>query len=618
VNKHLIKGYLLVLLFMNTQSVKSEPESARAVLAEHAQVILRQRPIWASRLGLDASQLSGDYGRTLGDYSERGMRRWRETIGQLQLQLATLYGRDIDKQTLDILSDLYQRYLGDTATGFGYVNPFGVQRPFIFNQIKHPLKSITTSLTDYIAIDSKQDAHDYLHRLDAFALMAAGITAKYQADLKAGWVAPIILRKKTLAWMQAYMAPAPAAHPLATSFGKHIAQLEELKEAERQSLLARAVSSLETSVYPAFRQAAAALRESLNVGPIGDGIWAQPGGADYYQFVLDREVTTDLSAEEIHRLGVAEVERILAEMNALLDSVGLKTGSVGQRMSTLSYDSRFLFPDSEAGRAQLLSSLNDLVEEISPKIPDYFSVLPTQGIEIRAYPKMGQATAPGGEYHRPPLDGSRPGIYLINLRNMRERASYTLKTLTYHETLPGHHLQIAVAMNRGDQPLLQRIQSITTFSEGWALYAERLAAEMGMYQNDPWGDLGRLQAELWRAVRLVVDTGLHHQRWDRQRAIDYGVAVSGRPLPSVTAEVESIMARPGRALSYKLGMLAILDLRVQAEQELGTRFDIRAFHDLITTGGAMNLSRLRQRVTAWIEAQLNAQTAMPILKVPDA
>ncbi len=380
-------------------------------------------------------------------------------------------------------------------------------------------------------------------------------------------------------------------------------KLESIGDEQRQRLIDEASLALTASVYPGFERVIAGVQASYNIDPPGDGVWALPMGEEFYRHAVFREAASDLHPEIIHQTGLREVERVLAEMDALLISVGRETGSVGDRLNALAASPEQLYQDSAQGRALLLADLNDMVVEISRRLPDYFTELPTQSVQIRAFPELVQDSSPGGTYNRPSLDGSRPGIYTINLRSMPERARFTLKTISYHEALPGHHLQIAVAMNQGDQPLLQRTQSVSAFSEGWALYSELLAAEMGMYDNDPLGDLGRLQAELWRAARLVMDTGLHFKQWSRERTIAYGMQVIGRPELTVTAEVERFMAWPGQALSYKLGMMAILEMREEARAQLGEDFDLRAFHDLLTSGGAMIPSRLRQQVQLWTANQ---------------
>ena len=271
-------------------------------------------------------------------------------------------------------------------------------------------------------------------------------------------------------------------------------------------------------------------------------------------------------------------------------------------MNALSDESRFRYPDSDAGRAQLLADLNGMIKRVQVLQPRFLNraTIPLQQVEVRRVPPHAEQSAPGGFYDGPSLDGSRPGIYWINLHDMKAVVRFRLPTVTYHETVPGHHLQGAVALNQGEAPLLIKLASFNAYQEGWALYAEQLASELGLYADDPYGDLGRLQDELFRAVRLVADTGLHHERWTRERTIDYMRDATGLADSRVTAEVERYMAWPGQALGYKLGQLRILELRDQARKALKRRFDLKDFHDAVLLNGPAPLSIIATKVESWI------------------
>ncbi|MFT4941470.1 MAG: hypothetical protein ACI88A_004540, partial [Paraglaciecola sp.] len=274
-----------------------------------------------------------------------------------------------------------------------------------------------------------------------------------------------------------------------------------------------------------------------------------------------------------------------------------------ERMVALSKEPRFLYEDSEAGRGKLIEDVNGFITEVTQKMSPLFKTKPEYQVEVRSFPKETQDSMPGGQYSPPPLDGSIPGIYWINLRDMQAVASFALKTLTYHEANPGHHWQISIALEQKDLPFLRLVAPYNAFIEGWALYSEQIAYELGMYENDPFGNLGRLQDELFRAVRLVVDTGLHHKKWNRDKAIAYMMDVTGTPESSCRAEIERYMAWPGQALGYKLGMLNILKLRTQAEVDLGDKFDLAEFHDVILTGGAVPMAVLKLKIKSWVETK---------------
>jgi uncharacterized protein (DUF885 family) len=303
-------------------------------------------------------------------------------------------------------------------------------------------------------------------------------------------------------------------------------------------------------------------------------------------------------------VGLDEVARISTEMDAILVANGHSAGTVGERMLKINDDPQFLYEDSDEGRAQLLADLNGYIEEINVRMPELFATKPPYDVEVRAFPKAREASAPGGMYSSPRLDGSQPGIYWINLRDIKANAKFDLKTLTYHEANPGHHWQVALNLAQESLPMIRRIAPYNAYIEGWALYSELVAKEMGMYDNDPYGDLGRLKAELFRAVRLVVDTGLHHKKWSREQAIKYMAETTGTVDSDVVAEIERYMVWPGQALGYKLGMIKILQLREMARAALGENFDIKAFHDLVLLGGAVPMTVLEDHVKAWIDSQL--------------
>jgi uncharacterized protein (DUF885 family) len=312
--------------------------------------------------------------------------------------------------------------------------------------------------------------------------------------------------------------------------------------------------------------------------------------------------TTRTSPAALHRIGLAEVDRIQAEMDRLLRAVGHAEGNVGARMSALASDPAQLYADSDAGRQQILVDFKRIIDEVGGGLGDYFDLAPKAPVEVRRVPEFSEKTAPGAYYLAPALDGSRPGVFYVNLRKVDEIPRFGMRTLAYHEAVPGHHFQLSLMQELRGVPTFRRLLPFTAYSEGWALYAEQLAHEAG-FEKDPLDNLGRLQAELFRAVRLVVDTGMHAQRWSRERAIAYMIDTTGMPESDVTAEIERYLVNPGQALSYKVGMLKILELRERARAALGSRFDLRAFHNLVLTGGAMPLAILEQRVDAWIAGQ---------------
>ncbi len=289
-------------------------------------------------------------------------------------------------------------------------------------------------------------------------------------------------------------------------------------------------------------------------------------------------------------------------MNTILVNEGYTNGTVGDRMVALNEEERFLYEDSKAGREQLLADLNGYIDEITLKMAPVFKTKPSYEVQVRSFPVEIQDGAPGGQYSPPSVDGSKPGIYWINLRDMKANPKFGLKTLTYHEANPGHHWQVALNMDQASLPFLRRIAPYNAYVEGWALYSEKVASELGLYENDPFSDLGRLQAELFRAVRLVVDTGMHHIRWTREQAITYMSEITGTAESDVVAEIERYITWPGQALGYKLGMLKILSLRDHAKTALGNKFELSAFHDVLLLGGAVPMAVLERNIEQLIKS----------------
>ena len=352
-----------------------------------------------------------------------------------------------------------------------------------------------------------------------------------------------------------------------------------------------------------YQQLAAAVRTELPKARVESGIWAQPDGDNFYAYSVKQLGDTDLTPEQIHQIGLDEVARISQEMDSILKAQGYKDGSVGARMAALNGEARFLYEDSDAGRQQVLDDLNTYIAEINQRMPELFATQPPYPVEVRRIPVEIQDSAAGGQYTSPAMDGSKPGIYWINLRDIKANAKFDLKTLTYHEANPGHHWQVALNLAQEHLPLLRRVAPYNSYVEGWALYSELVAKEMGMYKEDPFGDLGRLKAELFRSVRLVVDTGMHAKKWTREQAIAYMAETTGTTESDVVSEIERYMAWPGQALGYKLGMLKIVELRSYAKEQLGDKFDIKAFHDLVLLGGAVPMSVLDTKVKNWVASQ---------------
>jgi uncharacterized protein (DUF885 family) len=438
-------------------------------------------------------------------------------------------------------------------------------------------------------IRNADDAEAYLSRLEAFATVMDQEVVEQRAQAARGFLAPAWSIDLTLGQMRKLRSQPAAGSTMVSS----------LADRARAANIAgdwagRAAKIVETKVYPALDRQVAMLTELKPTTRAGDGAWRLPGGEAVYAAALAQSTTTTMSPDEVHRLGVAQVAEISAELDKILRAQGLTNGTVGERLAQLNVRPDQLYPDTDAGRAQLIRDLNTSHEAMYKRLPGAFATLPTQPLEIRRVPPEIQDGASNGYYNRASLDGSRPAIYFINLKDTGDWPKYSLPALTYHEGVPGHHLQISLAQESKDIPMIRKIGGFGAYSEGWALYAEQLADEAGAYAND-LERAGYLQSFLFRAARLVVDTGLHAKRWDRAKAVDYLVATTGFARPRSQREVERYCTQLGQACSYKVGHMAWTRLRGEAEKAQGQRFDLKAFHEVLKEG-PMPLTILERRV----------------------
>lgn len=486
---------------------------------------------------------------------------------------------------------------GEAAAGKRYAYGYqGAGQPYVISQLTGAYQDIPDFLGSQHGIETKADADAYLDRLVAFGAVMDEETARVRRDRTLGVVPPDFVLERALAQMTALRASDPAASPLTTQLTGRV-QAKGI-EGNYAAAAERAVAAY---VYPALDRQIALMRELQPEARHDAGVWRLPDGEAYYRDSLRNFTTTTLSPKEIHQMGLEQAKALGARADAILKGQGLTKGTVGERIAALFADPKHHYANTDEAKEQLIAELNKLVAEIRPRLPEKFHALPKAEVEIRRVPKFIEAGAPGGYYNRPALDGSRPGIYWINLRDSAENPRWTLKTLTYHEAIPGHHLQRSL-QQEADLPMLRRTAGFPAFAEGWALYSEQVALEMGMYEGDPLGELGQIQASLFRAARLVVDTGLHAMKWSREKAIQTMVSIDGSPVSSATTEIERYCVRPGQACAYMVGKLTWLRLRAKAQAALGPRFDIRQFHDAGLLGGAMPLTVLEGVIDRWTAA----------------
>ncbi|WP_428409480.1 DUF885 domain-containing protein [Hyphococcus sp.] len=458
-------------------------------------------------------------------------------------------------------------------------------------------------LTDLHVIKNEKSVKRYISRVNEFGRVLREVKARVEDDRAHGVIPPDFIIEKSLGVMRNFIEGGASQNALVTTLPRKLDDIG-LSEEKKADYIAQTTAAVETEVIPGYEAMISLYEEMLQETDHNAGIWRIPDGDKVYAIALKSNTTTDMTADEIHEVGVAEVARIEAEMNDILVAEGYTEGTVSERVKALMTDPAHNFPNDDEGRQQMLDYLVELNEEVMAKAPEFFITLPDQPLEILRVPEYSEDSAPGGYYQGPALDGSRPGRFFINLKNTADNPRWTLPTLLYHEAAPGHHFQISVAQKIKNVPLLRTLSPFSAYTEGWGLYAERIASlDMGMYEDDPLGDLGRLQGEMFRAVRLVVDTGMHAKKWSREEAIAYMIEKTGNTEDDVTREIERYVVWPGQATAYKTGQLAILDIRAKAEEELGDKFNLREFNEMILMNGAMPLDILREVADEWIAEQ---------------
>ena len=458
--------------------------------------------------------------------------------------------------------------------------------------------------TNHQIVD-KMSAENYIKRLRAFETKFEQVreSVKYRAER--GVIPPQFVIDHVLREMNEFISQPAEKNPLYENLETTLAELNSINEGEKNRLLADALSAIDNEVSTGYGYLIDTFQELHPKAGDDVGVWALPDGEEYYRYLTRLHTTLTLSPEELHQTGLEEVERIKMEMFELFDQIGISGEMVADRFIILDEIPDMFYPDTVDVREQIIADYSKKIQLLYEKTAPLFKRTPKADIEVRRVPEYLQDTAPFARYNIPAMDGSRPGIFFINLRNIEEVTRYGMMTLSAHEAVPGHHFQLALAQEIEGVPLIRQIYPFTTYTEGWALYTEWLLDEIGIYENDPYGNLGRLQAEMLRAVRLVVDTGIHIKRWTREEAIDYMYNNTGWSKGDVITEIERYIVMPGQALSYQVGMMHIRDLRSKAESELGEAFDLAEFHDVLLMNGALPLEILNGVVESWVNGKLN-------------
>ncbi|BDQ66878.1 DUF885 family protein [Shewanella xiamenensis] len=586
----------LVLLLMAVAAHEwfaKKPFFFRAFLDRSVVKMAFESPETLTSLGfLESVGITG-HNALLDDDSPEAMDKTFTQVRALRDTLLSYQDADLDdNQRISKDIALYLADFALAAEPYRYHNYpvnqlFGVQNGYpSFMQAQHQIHSV-------------DDAENYLSRLIAVKTKFGQTLEGLKLREAKGIIPPKFVIERVLTEMNDFISAPVEDNILYSSFKTKLAETQ-ISSDEQARLLSTAKTNIEAYVQPAYRLFIDYFTELQTKAGTDDGYWALPNGNIAYEQLLKFFTTTNYTADEIHAKGLAEVSRIQGEIMTILSAQGYDTSQgFSVAIEALAADPKFYYEDTDAGRAQILVDYQKILDEINAGLDNAFRIRPKAGMEVVRIPEFKEKTAPGAYYQQPAIDGSRPGRFYANLFDIKATPKYGMRTLAYHEGIPGHHFQVAVAMELEGQPLIRKMAPFTAYIEGWALYSERLAWELG-FQQDPFDNIGRLQAELFRAVRLVVDTGIHHSRWTREQAIDYMKKNTGMSDRDVTAEIERYIVMPGQATAYKVGMMKIFELREKAKQALGDKFDLRDFHDVLLKNGAVPLDILEKLVDRYI------------------
>lgn len=562
-----------------------------------------RHPMLLTQMGMLENTPLRWYADEMDDFSVADTRREAHFVED-NLKTLRSYDRGRMKPAERLSADVLEWFLADAAAG---------SREFMFhdypvNQLFGVQNTVPAFLMGTQPLKRERDARAYVSRVGHLPRVLDQAIEQLSVRESLGVMPPRFVMRRVLAEMNGFIARPPKENPLYTTFVARADTLRDLEAKERQQLAADLERAIESGVYPAYRRLIATCERIEARTTDDDGVWKLPNGDAYYDYRLRGMTTSDMPADTIHALGLREVDRIQSQMRALLRAQKLPAEPFARAVHQAMDDPRFAFPEGDAGREEILAGYRKILEDATVRSEAMFDVKPKAPLEVRRVPEFREQGSAGAYYNSPTLDGSRPGVFYANLRDPKETERGGMRTLAYHEGIPGHHFQIAIAQETKGMPFFRSVIPFTAYAEGWALYAERLALENG-FHHDAFDSLGAYGAELFRAVRLVVDTGIHRKHWTREQAIQYMVANTGMDSTSVVTEIERYIVMPGQACAYKVGQLAILAMRERAKEKLGERFDLKRFHNVVLTNGALPLKLLDRVVDEWIASEQKAAGA---------
>jgi len=570
----------------------TESERLAAFFAESRETDLKRSPMAQSYMGI-----KWDYDKW-GDFSEANADETRALM-ESRLKQASEFDvstlNDSEKLSLNIYqADLKRKLANDEFRHHTY----------IMDQFSAWHTTVPSFLINIHRIESEEDARAYISRLNKVDTLFDQVIEQLRVREKLGVMPP--------AWSYDQMMQAAANVVKGNPFSERpedstiLADFKQkldatgLSNAEKSGLIADANTALLSSVKPAYEKLIQELGKQRLLTPEGDGVWRLPNASEWYQNRLNWFTTTELNAQEVHQIGLDNVERIHNQMREIMKQVKFE-GSLQDFFLFMRNDDQFYYADSDEGRKRYMTEAKDFIDTMEAKLPEYFGLTPKARMVVKRVEAFREQSAGKAFYQSPSKDGSRPGTYYANLFDMRSMPTYQMEALAYHEGIPGHHMQRAIAQELEGIPEFQKYVSFTAYTEGWGLYTEELGKDMGFYA-DPYSDFGRLAMELWRACRLVVDTGIHEMKWSREKAIQYLIANTPNPEADSVKAIERYIAMPGQATAYMIGKLKIMELRDKAQAELGDKFDYRGFHDTVLKDGPVPLTLLEENINKWIAA----------------
>ena len=577
---------------VQVQPEQSEIDKANAFFEDTFNRNVMSSPMYQTYMGIKDDYDKWDDGseaRVLKDLAQTKADLVKlNTIDRNLLDTATKVSFDLKKQELEnTIADFKWRYYN-----------------YPVNQMFGTHSMVPSFLINQHQITDVKDANAYIARLNGVTTVFDQLIADLKVRADNGIIAPKFVFPHVIDSSKNIIKGAPFEagddSTLLSDFKRKIAKLD-ISKSEKNTLTNKAIDALKSAVKPSYTKLINYLALLEKRADNRDGAWKFPDGEAFYNNALKRTTTTDLTAKEIHAIGLSEVNRIHDEMREIKEKVGFK-GDLNAFMQFMKTDKQFYLPNTEAGKAQYLSEATGLINTMKSRLDELFIVKPKADMIVKRVEAFREKAAGKAFYQQPAPDGSRPGIYYANLYDMEAMPTYQMEALAYHEGIPGHHMQIAISQELEGVPKFRKFGGYTAYIEGWGLYSEFIPKEMGMY-SDPYSDFGRLSMELWRACRLVVDTGIHAMKWTRQEGIDYYVNNTPNATSDAVKMVERHIVMPSQATAYKVGMLKILELREAAKKQLGDKFDIRQFHDVVLKNGPVPLNVLENFVNEWVASK---------------